>query len=751
MVVLRYLRFFLLIGIFSIFLFTSSVLAQTVDCRTDINGDTRVDLLDYSVFVRNFLRRPLSDARADITEDGVVDLLDYSSFVRNFLRPLPSGCGVNPTATQGPAPTVPPTSNTEWNQFGGNAQKTNGTTQIVSTPWRLKWQWNSSNSSGKKDTNHLLVPDLYQQIVGGGLVYMIGNDTLYALNQTNGAVTWSRGGMGALEGTPAYNGGYLYLVSESGTLYKLQASSGQTVSSVSVGGGVTEAPALYANTLYLTTRTGKMMAFDTSNLSKRWEYTSVSPFVTAPVFSPSKNIVVAVSQDLYVHGVQGTNGSGSWRRKPTVRNYSTANESSDYTVAEPAWPVIAEQHGVVFVRYRLEWNTLWTWNPYPTTNSAIRSNLVAQPDQQVLFAMNLTDGSTAFTPAVGNGGQGDGGDLSIGPPPAISTVNGKEVAYTTWRNGLTCQGTSWCDAREDTTMGEMVLDTTTVSGYQAGDVRFVRFEDIQTDEMVSVTVSGDTVFHGHWLITAAHKITDRSAGRGDTFNNPIQTSESPFVIWRQCNGTNICSFPGCTANTNCGVNCAFNNQTRYCSEGLFSYGDQRRFPAGFYEYHNDIPYHVSGGTYYTIRPYTVVSNGMVMIKTIDGGLMVFENGSPGASLIEESTVAGVSTEQIDESKLPTISYTQALQYLDNTVRVTGTIRSVENNRPKAMYLGFTNPHDGALLIRIFEKDLPKFPYDVGTLQGKKITVTGRVSLYSPEGKDPEIVVTDPSQILVVQN
>jgi DNA/RNA endonuclease YhcR with UshA esterase domain len=50
------------------------------------------------------------------------------------------------------------------------------------------------------------------------------------------------------------------------------------------------------------------------------------------------------------------------------------------------------------------------------------------------------------------------------------------------------------------------------------------------------------------------------------------------------------------------------------------------------------------------------------------------------------------------------------------------------------------------LVRIFAKDLAKFAYDPMTLKGKQVKVAGKVTLYWPEGVDPEIIVTDPSQI-----
>lgn len=57
----------------------------------DINSDGLVDLLDYSILVRDFLKTvggtsPVLNPRSDINGDGIVDLSDYSILVKNFLR-----------------------------------------------------------------------------------------------------------------------------------------------------------------------------------------------------------------------------------------------------------------------------------------------------------------------------------------------------------------------------------------------------------------------------------------------------------------------------------------------------------------------------------------------------------------------------------------------------------------------------------------------------------------------------------------
>lgn len=724
----------------------SAVKTNVTACDADINSDTIVDLQDYSLLVNNFLKATFQE-RADINADGTVDLSDYSLLVRYFLQsctqasPTPQ----NPTAT--PIVTQP-----GWTQFAGNPQHTSYTAEKVNTPWKYAWQWNGAGVDGKKQASHISVPDIVQPIVGGGRVYMVGGNTLFALNKTNGSVIWSVGNIGTLSSTPAYFNEFVFVGSENGNLYKINASTG-TISNQKNIGAIKTAPTIYNGIVYQGTTTGNLVAVNADTMATVWQYAASSPIVSPVSVSVSKNTLIVNSQDLYVHAVDLAAGTRKWRVKPTSRTYSSGNPTSTQAQFEEGWPVIAEKHGIVFVRYRLDWDTLWTWNPYPTTNTAIRQNLISRPDVQALFALNLNDGSVAFIPAVGNGGAGDGGTLPMGPQPVVKQLSdGSEVAYIIWRNGLTCAA-GWCDGREDASMGEMVLDNSTVNGYQAGDVRFIKFEDIQTDEMMALSMSDNTIFHSHWLINAAEQITDRSASKGNSFTNPISTSHAPFVIWRQVycppssSSCNPQIFPGGTGTSYGPSNCPFNATTRYCSAGLYAYGDQRSYPPGFYEYHND---NNSGS-----NPFTVVSDGVVLIKTVDGALIALVNGNPTAD-------AGVSTQVAEAqqsssvlgehttSEPPIINYTEAEKYFGQKVIAEGRIASVVDHRPKAMYLGFKNPHDGALLIRVFEKDLSKFSYDLNSLKGKKVQVSGFVRYYWPEGKDPEIVVTDPAQIKIVE-
>lgn len=91
-----------------------------------------------------------------------------------------------------------------------------------------------------------------------------------------------------------------------------------------------------------------------------------------------------------------------------------------------------------------------------------------------------------------------------------------------------------------------------------------------------------------------------------------------------------------------------------------------------------------------------------------------------------------------------IHYTQAQEYVGQTVTVWGTIRNVFNNRA-AVYLGFTEPRRGSFFVRILKEDWGNFPQHPETLYepGQTIRVRGKIVWYQG---DPVIYVRHPSQI-----
>lgn len=618
----------------------------------------------------------------------------------------------------------------EWSQHGHDAQRTSFTAQAVPTPWRWKWAWNGPTSTGGVSAGKISLPLNSQPVTGGGRVYIAaGPQGVYALNQANGAVAWHHSPGGAINSTPAYDAdtNTVFVVSALGILYKLDAASGATLGQVATGSPSSLAlpPAVIADRVFFSMGSA-VYAVHKATLTVLWAYSAGAVVQTPPAYSPSRDRVIVVSADLFVHAINNADGARAWRVKPTNRTGGNP-DASNSAVAEAAygWPVIAEAHGYVLVKLRLDWQALWVWDPWPATNAAIRANLQNRPEYQALFVLNLDTGSVPFIANVGHGGFGDGGFLPMGPQPVIKRfADGQELAYVVMR-GSPCLANT-CDGRWDSRYGEMLLDGTTVAGYQAGQVRFIQNTFFPTDEQANLSMAGDQLLGGHWEAGLANQIVDRSPSRG-TGAAPITTSNLPHLATSQ--DQDLCG-SGFSA-------------SHYCASALYN---TRQWPAGFYIYWKQGPVYDQYWSWYASW---VVSNGLMLYVSADGTIVALETGSPTGQALaappaRPAVAASSGAPAVEPAADQVIAYTRAAAYAGQTKTVTGELRFVFNNG-KAVYLGFHNPHQGALKIMILKKAWDRFGAPPETLYavGQPVRVTGLIQWYQG---DPVIYVTDPAQI-----
>ncbi len=468
----------------------------------------------------------------------------------------------------------------------------------------------------------------------------------------------------------------------------------------------------------------RVYAIDKFTMNQMWSYNAGSPVHTPPAYSPSRNMVVVASQDLYVHGINNADGSRLWRVKPTPRRPADSGfTEADMAEVRNGWPVIAEGHGLALIKYRLDWNALWRFSPWPGTNEAMRAALLSSPGEQALYALRLTDGSSAFIAHVGHGGFGDSGYLPMGPMPVVKQfADGTEVVYTVIRGRLCDPEDSTCDGRWDSHLGEMMLDDTTVPGYLAGYVRFIRNTFFPTDEQAYVSMAGDQLFAGHWEAGIAHQITDRSASRG-TYGNPIVTTDLPHIATSQ--DEDICGL-GFQA-------------SHYCGARLLN---TREWPGGFYIYWRKGAVY---DEYWSEYASWVVSNDTVYFVSTDGAVVALEHGAPSvsASGVVAATTNPGGEEPATELDV-VIPYTQARAYAGHVVTVEGVIAYVFNNG-KSVLLGFANPHQGAFKAQILQRNWGAFPAPPEMLYqvGQRVRIRGKIEWYQG---DPAIYVHGPAQI-----
>ncbi len=619
-------------------------------------------------------------------------------------------------------PPVP--SAAEWSQHAHNAQRTGYTTQTVAYPWRWRWVWNGSNASGgiSKVTTGGSLPRNVQPVTGGGRVYIAaGVDGVFALSEATGQRIWQRNDIGDVRSTVAYDHdtAAVFVVSANGRLYKLRAQDGAILAEFNTGqtSNLPLPPAVLSDRV-IASMGNAVYAINKQTMQQIWRYDAGATVATPPAYSTSRDVViVATEPDLFVHAINNSNGTRKWRARPVhaSRNFS------DPTEFRYGWPVIADGAGYVLIKARLDWQTMW--RNWPQTNSGMRQLLTEHPGDQALFALSLDDGSKPFIANVGHGGYGDGGYMPMGPQPVVRRLpNGKEVVY------IIIRAQHIFDGRWDSHFGEMVLDNTTVTGLQGGDVRFIAYDYppgdsnpyLLTDEQPNVTVAGDYLFGAHWEAGFAARILDRSDARG-SFSNKITTERLATIATSQ--DTSACRF----------------SASRYCASGLHN---TRFYDSGFYIYYNQ------GAVYDRYwREYAswVVSNENVYFVSADGAVVALTSGNPQTSAAAEITLTATpSPDPPDPFPVATIDYAEARAWAGRAVTVTGTIQYVFNNG-KEVLLGFAYPHQGSFKIMIRQPAWEHFtaPPEQIYQTGQSVQVSGVIQWYQG---DPVIFVTDPVQI-----
>jgi outer membrane protein assembly factor BamB len=623
----------------------------------------------------------------------------------------------------------------EWTQHAHDAAHTGYAEKAVETPWRWKWSWNGSNSSGGVVANKTSLPKDVQPITGAGRVYIArGASGVVALNQANGAELWVSSPGGSINATPAFDYGSssLYVTSSNGYVYRLNASNGALIDSFNTQSALSTPPALYQGRIFVSSGNA-VYALDKLTMDQIWRYNAASPVQTPPAFSASRDVVVVGTANLNVHAIKNTDGTRLWQVRPTV--HSPGDAGVEYTWG---WPVIADKNGLVLIKLRLPWDSLWTFGTYPTTNAAIRQNLQSNPGEQALFALSLDNGSLPFISNIGNGGWGDGGNLPMGPQPVVKHFSdGSEVVYTVGRGG---GSDAYHEARWDSVFVEMMLNSSTVPGYSAGEIRFIQYNHVVlTDEQPFVSMAGDYLLGGHWMAGYALKITDRSSSRGAwEIPSRIAAVDAPHIVESQA-AIGSCSF----------------STGHYCSQLLTEDGDPRTYPPGFYIYYNAGKVYDS---YWSGYSSWVVSNGLILFRSNSGAIVALEHGTPSTNGLEavedlsaasqsavlEGTIDNPGAQDRPAIGAQVIPYTEARSHIGEIKTVQGVVRYLFNNG-KSFYLGFQDPHQGAFAALIPVTYLELFPDQPENLfhLEDQVKITGKIVWYQG---DPVIYVSDPAQI-----
>jgi outer membrane protein assembly factor BamB len=266
--------------------------------------------------------------------------------------------------------------------------------------------------------------------VSGGVLFIGADDNVLALNALTGTKIWNYPTEGQGSSSPAVVDGVVYIGSSEGNLYALNASTGSkiwnyTVMNVGRGTVVKSSPGVVDGVVYFGALDGNVYALKASTGEKIWNHTVKLGVGSAP--SVSKGIVYVCSDLGYLYALNATSGGEIWSF--TVSDLLQRIQGYSPTVAD----------GVVYVRssdlgelYAIDAHTgtqIWkNSGSFHVRGSAAISGDVVYSGTSALNASTgeeiwhfPTDGDKVYaSPAVSNGvlyvASGDGNFYAIGEP-----------------------------------------------------------------------------------------------------------------------------------------------------------------------------------------------------------------------------------------------------------------------------------------------------------------------------------------------
>ena len=205
-----------------------------------------------------------------------------------ILSRVESGAKVDP-ALAGVAVVLPPaTSNPEWPQAGGTANKSYGHLALAAAPQR-GWSASIAGSSSK----HRLAA---APVIGGGQLFAMGTDGMvHAFDAATGAARWTQS-------------------------FKI---SGDGSSSVFGGGASFD-----SNKVYITTGVGEVAALDAATGKQLWKAKPAGPLRGSPTIA--FGLVFVMTQDNQIHALNSEDGTNGWNQS------ASSGQTGVFGVGAPA-------------------------------------------------------------------------------------------------------------------------------------------------------------------------------------------------------------------------------------------------------------------------------------------------------------------------------------------------------------------------------------------------------------------------------
>ena len=193
-----------------------------------------------------------------------------------ILSRVESGAKIDP-ALAGVAVVLPPaTSNPEWPQAGGPANKSYGHLALAAAPLR---GWSASISGSSSKQRLAAAP-----VIGGGQLFAMGTDGMvHAYDATSGAPRWTQsfkisgdGSSSVFGGGASFDSGKVYITTGVGEVAALDAASGKQLWKVKPAGPLRGSPTIAFGLVFVMTQDNQIHALNTEDGTSGWNQSASS-------------------------------------------------------------------------------------------------------------------------------------------------------------------------------------------------------------------------------------------------------------------------------------------------------------------------------------------------------------------------------------------------------------------------------------------------------------------------------------------
>jgi outer membrane protein assembly factor BamB len=153
-----------------------------------------------------------------------------------------------------------------------------------------------------------------------GVVYVgSGDDNIYALNASTGALKWAYVTGGDVDSSPTVVGEVVYVGSDDDNLYALNASTGTPEWTYGTGEEVTSSPAVANGVVYVGSVDDNLYALNASSGDLQWSYTTGNSVYSSPAVANGVVYVGSADGNLYAFDLAGgQSGTDSATARPNT-------------------------------------------------------------------------------------------------------------------------------------------------------------------------------------------------------------------------------------------------------------------------------------------------------------------------------------------------------------------------------------------------------------------------------------------------